>query len=69
VYIDAEDFSETHKDKFFGLTDQQPVCLRYGPVIKLLEVVKNEDGSINHAKVEILPDHKEKLKGYIHWVS
>jgi hypothetical protein len=37
--------------------------------VKLVEVVKNEDGSINRAKVEILPDYKEKLKGYIHWVS
>lgn len=69
VYIDAEDISETHKDKFFGLTDKQPVCLRYGPVIKLLEVVKNADGSIDHAKVELLPDFKDKLKGVIHWVS
>lgn len=31
--------------------------------------MKNGDGSIAHIKVEILPDHKEKLKGYIHWVS
>ena len=69
VYIDAEDFSEKHIDKFFGLTDTQPVCLKYGPVVKLVEVVKNADGSINHAKVEILPDYAEKLKGYIHWVS
>lgn len=34
-----------------------------------MEVVKNDDGSINHAKVEILPDYTEKLKGYLHWVS
>jgi glutaminyl-tRNA synthetase len=69
VYIDAEDFSEEHIDKFFGLTSKQPVCLKYGPVVKLIEVVRNADGSISHAKVEILPDFKEKLKGYIHWVS
>jgi len=43
--------------------------LKYGPVIKLLSVVKNEDGSINHAKVEILPNFSDKLKGYIHWLS
>lgn len=69
VYIDEEDFSEEHVDKFFGLTNKQPVCLKYGPVIKLQEVVKNADGSIGSVKVEILPDFKEKLKGYIHWVS
>lgn len=69
VYIEQEDFSEEHIDKFFGLTNQQPVCLRYGPVIRLLDVVKNEDGSVKHARVEVLPEHKEKLKGVIHWVS
>jgi glutaminyl-tRNA synthetase len=69
VYIDSEDFSEEHVDKFFGLTNKQPVCLRYGPVVKLVEVVKNDDGSVQHAKVEILHDFKDKLKGVIHWVS
>ena len=69
MYIESEDFSETHIDKFFGLTDKQPVCLKYGPVIKLVSIVMKEDGSIDHAKVEILPDYDQKLKGYIHWVS
>lgn len=69
IYIEQDDFSEQHIDKFFGLTCQQPVCLRYGPVVRLVEVVKNEDGSVKHARVEILPDHQEKLKGVIHWVS
>ena len=43
--------------------------MKYGPVIKLVEVVRNADGSISHAKVEVLPDYTDKLKGYIHWVS
>jgi glutaminyl-tRNA synthetase len=45
------------------------VVLKYGPVIKLQSVEYNPDGSINHVKVEILPDYSEKLKGYIQWVS
>lgn len=69
VYIDQEDFMETDSKQFFGLTPGQPVCLKYGPVVKLESVEKNADGSINHVKVRILPEHKEKLKGYIHWVS
>lgn len=69
VYIEREDFSEAHSNKFFGLTPEQPVCLKYGPVVKLVSVEKNADGSINHLKVEILPDYDQKLKGYIHWVS
>jgi len=45
------------------------VCLKYGPVVKLLEIVKNANGDIERVKVQALPEHKEKLKGYIHWVS
>ena len=69
VYIDQEDFTEVHHQGFFGLSPQQPVCLKYGPVVQLLEVVKKADGSIDNLKVKVLVDFKEKLKGYIHWVS
>lgn len=43
--------------------------LKYGPCVKFVSVEKNADGSINHVKVEILPDYAEKLKGYLQWVS
>ena len=43
--------------------------MKYGPVIQLVEVVKKADGSIDHLKVKVLQDFKEKLKGYIHWVT
>lgn len=69
VYIEAEDFSAEHIPKFFGLTPEQPVMLKYGPVIKLVGVERNADNTISHVKVEILPEYKEKLKGYIQWVS
>lgn len=69
MFIEREDFSETHIDKFFGLTPEQPVCLKYGPVIKLVSVEKDAQGAVTKAKVEILPEFKDKLKGYIHWVS
>jgi len=58
-----------HTKGFFGLTPEQPVCLKYGPVVKLVEIVKDANGSITHVKVQALPEHKEKLKGYIHWVT
>lgn len=69
VYIDQEDFAEVHSKGFFGLTPEQPVCLKYGPIVKLVEIVKKPSGEVDHVKVEALPDYKEKLKGYIHWVS
>ena len=37
--------------------------------MKFVSLEKNNDGSINHVKVEVLPDFTEKLKGHIHWVS
>jgi glutaminyl-tRNA synthetase len=69
VYIDEEDFSEEHKGGFFGLTPNQPVCLKYGPVVQLIEIKKDASGKIEKVLVKVLPDFKEKLKGFIHWVS
>ena len=43
--------------------------LRYGPMLKLVSVEKNADGTISHLKVEILEEYEKKLKGIIHWVS
>jgi len=37
--------------------------------VELIEIVKNDNGTIDHIKVKAIADHKEKLKGYIHWVS
>ena len=42
--------------------------MKYGPVVELVEVVK-AGSLVDHVKVKILPDYKDKLKGYIHWVS
>lgn len=67
VYIEAEDFSETVKEGHFGLMPGQAVVLRYGPHIRMKEVVKDASGKI----VKVLVEHiePEKVKGVIHWVS
>ena len=69
VFIDSEDFSEEHKKGFFGLTPEQPVCLKYGPVVQLVEIVKGTNGEVYNVKVRVIQDYKEKLKGFIHWVA
>lgn len=69
IYIDREDFSDEHKGGFYGLTPEQPVCLKYGFVISLVEIVKTPEGLIDHVKVKALPNFDQKLKGYIHWVA
>lgn len=69
LFIEESDFSEEAKNKYYGLTKDQPVRLFSGPFIKLKEVVKNEDGSINHLIVTAEEDVGKKVKGCIHWVS
>jgi hypothetical protein len=54
---------------FYGLTPTQSVLLKNGPIVKMVSVEKNPDGSINHAKVEILPNETQVPKGKLHWVS
>ena len=69
VFIEQSDFSEVHDKKNFGLSPEQHVYLKYGPVLKFHSIERNADGSIALVKVEALPDFGEKLKGHIHWVS
>lgn len=52
VYIESEDFSAEKKDGFFGVMPDQIVCLRYGPFIKMTDVVKGPDGKIVKVIVE-----------------
>ena len=69
IFIEESDFSEESKPKYFGLTPDQPVRLFSGPYITLKEVVKNDDGSINHLVVTSKDTSEKKVKGCIHWVS
>ena len=69
VFIERDDFEEVDRKGFFGLTPTQMVRLRYGPVVKLEEIVKDQSGNILKLKVRAIPEHPEKLKGVIQWVS
>ena len=74
LYIDSSDFAEVPPPKFFRLKPEGEVRLMGSYIIKLDEIVKNEDGSIKElrctADIETgtnKPDRK--VKGTIHWVS
>ena len=74
LYIDSSDFVEVPPPKFFRLKPEGEVRLMGSYIIKLDEIVKNEDGSIKElrctADIETgtnKPDRK--VKGTIHWVS
>lgn len=69
IFIEETDFSEENAPKYYGLTPEQPVRLFSGPYIKLKEVVKRDDGSIDHIVVTAIDEVDKKIKGCIHWVS
>ncbi|MBQ4561016.1 MAG: glutamine--tRNA ligase/YqeY domain fusion protein [Clostridia bacterium] len=74
LYIDSSDFAEVPPPKFFRLKPDGEVRLMGAYIIKLEEIIKNDDGSIKElrctADIETgtnKPDRK--IKGTIHWLS
>ena len=43
--------------------------MKYGPIVELVEIKKDKDGKVEKVLVKVITEVKEKLKGYIHWVS
>lgn len=72
LFIESEDFMVEPTPKFFRLVPGGYVRLMGAYVIKCDEVVKNENGEIDHLNCSIVYDAKEqgiKPKGTIHWLS
>lgn len=75
IYIDRDDFREEANRKFKRLVAGGEVRLRYGYVIRCDEVVKDDDGEIDHLRCSVDPDtlgrnpEGRKVRGVIHWVS
>ena len=76
LYIDADDFAEVPPPKFFRLKPDGEVRLMGAYIIRLNEIVKREDGSIERllctADLETrnnMPADGRKIKGTIHWLS
>ena len=74
LYIDESDFAEVPPPKFFRLKPDGEVRLMGAYIIKLEEIIKNDDGTIKElrctADIETgtgKPDRK--VKGTIHWLS
>ena len=74
IYIDQADFMLDPPKKFFRLGPGREVRLRYGPIIRCDEVVKDENGNVVQLKCtydEASLDKNippRKVKGVIHWV-
>jgi glutaminyl-tRNA synthetase len=76
LYIEQDDFREIPPPKYFRLVPGGEVRLRYGYIIKCVEVIKNPQGEITelHCTADLDsksggPTANRKVKGTIHWVS
>ncbi len=75
VYIDRDDFREEANRKYKRLVSGGEVRLRFGYVIKAVDVVKDDDGEIVELRCTYDPDtlgknpEGRKVRGVIHWVS
>ena len=77
IYIEQDDFREVPPPKYFRLTPGREVRLRYGYIIKCVDVVKdNRTGEITEIHCTYDPETRggyapdgRKVQGTIHWVS
>jgi glutaminyl-tRNA synthetase len=76
LWIEQDDFMENAPNKFFRLKPGGEVRLRYGYIIKCVEVVKDAVGRVTEVHCTYDPETRSglsgaerKVKGTIHWVS
>ncbi|HOP50345.1 MAG TPA: glutamine--tRNA ligase/YqeY domain fusion protein [Ignavibacteriales bacterium] len=77
LYIERDDFMENPPAKYFRLTPDQEVRLKYAYIIKFKSLVKDpQTGEILEIHCEYDPDTKsgsgtstKKVKAAIHWIS
>jgi glutaminyl-tRNA synthetase len=75
IYIEQDDFREDPPKKYFRLSPGNEVRLRYGYIIKCVDVVKDSEGNITEVHCTYDSDTRSgseksqrKVKGTIHWV-
>jgi len=76
LYIERDDFMEDPPGKYFRLKPGGAVRLRFGYIIDLVEIIKDEAGRVTELHCTYDPDTRSgtgsstrKCKGTIHWVS
>lgn len=76
LYIEASDFAEVPPPKFHRLRPDGEVRLMGAYIVRLTDIVKNDDGSIRelHVTADLetgsgMPTDGRKVKGTVHWVS
>lgn len=71
VYIDRNDISLVKKDNFYGIEKGKLVSLKYFGVIKILDIIvqNNAIKSVNAELISKKEDDRKKLDGQLHWIS
>ncbi len=76
LWIERDDFMENAPKKFFRLQPGGEVRLRYGYIIRCIDLRKDADGRVTEVHCTYDPDTRSgmsgaerKVKGTIHWVS
>ena len=76
IFIDRNDFMEDPPKKYFRLSPQKEVRLKYAYYVTCKEVIKNEDGEIKELICTYDPESRggdspdgRKVKGTIQWVD
>lgn len=76
LYIEASDFAEVPPPKFHRLRPDGEVRLMGAYIVRLTDIVKNDDGSIRelHVTADLetgsgMTTDGRKVKGTVHWVS
>jgi glutaminyl-tRNA synthetase len=76
LWIERDDFLEDPPKKFFRLSPGREVRLRWGYIVKCVEVVKDDSGAVVELRCTHDPTSKggapadgRKVQGTIHWVS
>ncbi|HSM13607.1 MAG TPA: glutamine--tRNA ligase/YqeY domain fusion protein [Thermoanaerobaculia bacterium] len=76
LWIERDDFLEDPPKKFFRLAPGREVRLRWGYIVKCVEVVKDDAGEVVEVRCTHDPETRgggapegRKVKGTIHWVS
>ncbi len=76
LWIERDDFMENAPKKFFRLQPGGEVRLRYGYIIRCVDLKKDAEGRVTEVHCTVDPDTRtglpgadRKVKGTIHWVS
>jgi glutaminyl-tRNA synthetase len=70
LYIDREDFRLKVSKKYYRLTSEQKVRLRYSSgLLEYIRHIEDSDGNVSCIYVKYIPDKTTKVKGCISWLN